>query len=131
MRIYGLHPYRLLNALAVGLLAFSLCSPARAQSLLSDAETEWFLREVTHPIFEVAELDPASVHFYIINDNRLNAFVTGGQNIFIHTGLILETDDVNEVIGVLAHETGHITGSHLARRQEGAATPTSLSLIHI
>lgn len=102
---------------------------AQAQSLLSDAETEWFLREITQPIFEAAELDPASVHFYIVNDNRLNAFVTGGQNIFIHTGLMLETDDVNEVIGVLAHETGHITGSHLARRQEGASTPTTIALV--
>lgn len=114
----------------LGLLAAALTPwGAQAQSLLSDAETEWFLREITNPIFEVAALDPASVHFYIVNDNRLNAFVTGGQNIFIHTGLILETDDVNEVIGVLAHETGHITGSHLARRQEGAATPTSIALV--
>lgn len=117
-----------LAMLSLGLAALTP-SGVQAQSLLSDAETEWFLGEITRPIFEVAELDPASVHFYIINDNRLNAFVTGGQNIFIHTGLMLETENVNEVIGVLAHETGHITGSHLARRQEGASTPTSIALI--
>lgn len=109
--------------------ALSLSLSAHAQSLLSDAETEWFLREVTKPIFDAAGLDPASVHFYIVNDPNLNAFVYGGQNIFIHTGLMLETDDVNEVIGVLAHETGHITGSHLARRQEGAGTPTTIALV--
>ena len=55
------------------------------------------------------------MHVYIINDDKINAFVAGGQRMFIHTGLLTRTKTPNEVIGVLAHETGHIAGGHLAR----------------
>ena len=58
---------------------------------------------------------PKSVKVYIINDPRINAFVAGGQRIFVNTGLLMQADTPNEVIGVLAHETGHIAGGHLAR----------------
>ncbi|MFZ5609855.1 MAG: M48 family metalloprotease [Pseudomonadota bacterium] len=111
---------------ALGLL-LSL-QPAWSQSFLSDAETEHFLRETMRPIFVVAGLEPRSVRFFIINDPSLNAFVAAGQNIFIHTGLILQTDNVGQVIGVLAHETGHITGGHNVRRQEGVQKPTAIAI---
>jgi predicted Zn-dependent protease len=51
-----------------------------------------------------------------LSDNRINAFVAGGQRIFVNTGLLVKSATPNEVIGVLAHETGHIAGGHLARR---------------
>ena len=88
---------------------------ARNLPLIRDAEIEGLLRLYTRPIFKAAGINPKSVRVYIINDQRINAFVAGGQRIFINTGLLSQADTPNEVIGVLAHETGHIAGGHLAR----------------
>lgn len=96
-------------ALALGSL------PAHAQSLVRDAEIERTLRDYSDPIFAAAGLVPNDVRIYIVGDKTLNAFVTNGQNVFIHTGLILETETPNQLKGVIAHETGHISGGHLAR----------------
>ncbi len=94
--------------------------PALAQSSIRDAELEQLLRDWADPIFAAAGLTPGAVDIYVINDPSLNAFVAGGQNMFIHTGLITAADTPNELIGVIAHETGHISGGHLARMGEAA-----------
>ncbi len=83
--------------------------------LIRDAEIEGLLRLYTKPIFQAAGINPGAVKVYVINDPRINAFVAGGQRIFVHTGLLTQAKTPNEVIGVLAHETGHIAGGHLAR----------------
>jgi predicted Zn-dependent protease len=84
-------------------------------TFIRDAEIESTLYKLSDPIFQVAGLE-GRVDLYIIQDPTLNAFVAGGSNIFLHTGLIQELDKPEELIGVIAHETGHITGGHLARR---------------
>jgi predicted Zn-dependent protease len=83
--------------------------------LIRDAEIEGLLRLYTRPIFKAAGINPKAVKVYVLNDRGINAFVAGGQRIFVNTGLIQQADTPNEVIGVLAHETGHIAGGHLAR----------------
>lgn len=83
--------------------------------LIRDAEIEGLLRLYSRPIFKAAGLNPDAVRVYIINNDKINAFVAGGQRLFIHTGLLTRAKTPNEVIGVLAHETGHIAGGHLAR----------------
>jgi predicted Zn-dependent protease len=83
--------------------------------LIRDAEIEGLLRLYTRPIFKAAGINPKAVKVYLINDPRINAFVAGGQRIFVNTGLLTQADTPNEVIGVLAHETGHIAGGHLTR----------------
>ena len=98
--------------------AFS-AAQANAQSLLRDTEIEETLREFTDPILRAGGLTPSSVDIYIVNDASLNAFVTRGQNIFLHSGLILEADTPNQLKGVIAHETGHITGGHIVRSDYG------------
>ena len=92
---------------------------ANAQSLLRDTEIEETLREFTDPILRAGGLMPSSVDIYLVNDRSLNAFVTRGQNIFLHSGLILEADTPNQLKGVIAHETGHITGGHIVRSDYG------------
>lgn len=107
------------------LLLFSLfwTYTARAQddehlSFVRDAETEQLIRSYAVPIFKAAGLDADAVHVYLVNSDEINAFVAGGQNLFLFTGLILETDTPNQLTGVIAHETGHIAGGHLARSDQ-------------
>ena len=99
------------------LFAAMLCLavPAHAASVIRDAETEAVIDQIASPIFTTAKLDPESIDIYIINDEKLNAFVAGGQNLFINTGLIMRTSGPDELAGVIAHETGHIAGGHLSR----------------
>lgn len=101
---------------------------AGEMSLLRDEEIEQELKTMTSSVFEAAGLSPQTVKFVIVDDPSLNAFVAGGQNIFLHTGLILETKNPAELIGVIAHETGHIAGGHLFRI-EGEVSNLSLETI--
>ncbi len=118
-------------AVALGALALITATPAAAQGLIRDAEIEDTLRVYTNPLLEAAGLDPADVDLYIVNDSSVNAFVAGGQNIFVHTGLLLAADTPNEIIGVLAHETGHISGGHGARRAQDMQRALGPMLISI
>jgi len=113
--------HRSLRALAflapfLAFFAFGIV-PASAQplSLIRDTEIERVLRGYEDPILKVAGLDPSAVKIYIVNDPEINAFVAEGQNIFINTGLLIQLKTPNQVIGVMAHETGHIAGGHLIR----------------
>lgn len=91
---------------------------AQSISLIRDAETENFLYDLTKPIFKAAGLNPDDITIYIVNDSSLNSFVSGGQNVFINTGLIEKYTDPDVLIGVIAHESGHIAAGHLARSSE-------------
>ncbi|MDG1287127.1 MAG: M48 family metalloprotease [Rickettsiales bacterium] len=106
------------HSLSLLLLGVLIAQPAYALSLIRDAETEALLRDYSDPIFEAAGLEPSSVNIFIVNDPTLNAFVAGGANMFIHTGLIMASKEPETLIGVIAHETGHIAGGHLARGTE-------------
>jgi predicted Zn-dependent protease len=120
---------------AMSVASASFMGPALAEkkrqgpSLIRDAEIESLMRLYTKPIFQTAGLTPSSVNVYLINDPRINAFVAGGQRIFINTGLLTQAKTPNEVIGVLAHETGHISGSHLARMQNEIDRKSSIAIV--
>lgn len=113
---------------AVSLLAASV-QPAAAQSILRDAETEQLLQDMVDPLAEAAGLGAGAVEVVLIDDNSINAFVAGGQRIYVHTGLIATADTANEVQGVLAHELGHITGGHVIRYGEGAGNALRITLL--
>ena len=91
---------------------------AAAETYIRDTEIEADIRTMVTPIWRAAGLEPSSLHVYLIEDKQINAFVAGGQNEFINTGLITRAQTPNQLIGVLAHETGHIAGGHLTRFQE-------------
>ncbi len=122
---------RLAIASAAALAVLLASGPAAAQSLIRDAEIEDTLRVYTTPLLQAAGLNADDVSLYIVNDPSINAFVAGGQNIFVHTGLIMAADTPNEIIGVLAHETGHIAGGHGARRREAAGQAMGPMLISL
>lgn len=97
---------------------FAAFSSYATVGLIRDAQTEKFLHELSDPIFKAANLNPNNIKIYIVNDDSINAFVSGGQNVFINTGLIVKYNTPDALIGVIAHETGHIVGGHLARSSE-------------
>ncbi len=86
--------------------------------LIRDAETETLLRTYANPLFRAAGVDPNLVRIVLIRDNAINSFVSSGNLLFVHTGLIMKADSAEELVGVLAHETGHISGGHLSRLPE-------------
>ena len=120
--------------LFIFLLCFAVSVRAQESnvSLIRDAESEALIRDIARPIFLQAGLVPDSIHIYLINSNVLNAFVAGGQNMFLHTGLITWSEDPYVVAGVIAHESGHISGGHLARsssEMEGFGIGTLMSYV--
>ncbi len=88
-------------------------------SMIRDGEIEDFLAQAINPIIESANLDKKNIKIYLVNDSTLNAFVSGGQNIFINTGLLRKFSTPDALIGVIAHEVGHIKAGHLVRNSEG------------
>jgi predicted Zn-dependent protease len=113
--------------LALGFAA--MAQPAAAQSVLRDAETETLLRDISRPLVAAAGLRPEDVQIVLIHDRTINAFVAGGQIVYLHSGLITSAANANEVQGVIAHELGHITGGHIIRMGEGMRTATGISLL--
>jgi predicted Zn-dependent protease len=101
--------------LVVILMGAPQTARASGPILIRDAEIETILRQWTTPIAKAAGLAPDSVKIILIQNSDINAFVAGGQNIFIYTGLIDESSNAAEVMGVIAHELGHIAGGHLFR----------------
>jgi predicted Zn-dependent protease len=127
----------LLTAFAVALVPTAAVAPtpSRAQSLppglpvIRDAEIEQLLRDYTQPILRAAGLAQQNVQVTIINDRSFNAFVMDGRRIFINAGALVDAKVPNEVIGVLAHETGHMAGGHLSRLRQQLANAQAASII--
>jgi predicted Zn-dependent protease len=114
-------------ALVVWLIAGE--ASATTVSLIRDTEIENTIRAYATPLFRAGQLDPSAVHIYVVNDNQINSFVAGGQNLFINTGLLMKSRSANEVIGVIAHETGHIADGHLIRVQDAVARNTAENIL--
>lgn len=102
-------------AIAMG-IAVASAGPVSAQGLplIRDSEIEALLNDYARPIFKAAGLGTGRVQMRIVKNDNFNAFVVDGKNVFIHTGALMQADTPNQVIGVIAHEAGHITGGHMA-----------------
>src|SRR5262245_38473235 len=111
-----------LVAAALALVPAVPVTPVHAQSkgpnILRDTETERLLAEYTRPILRVAGLEKQNIQMVIINDSTFNAFVADGHRIFVNYGAIVQSETPNQLIGVLAHETGHLAGGHLSKLRE-------------
>lgn len=114
-----------LAALVVGLIPHA----AAALNLIRDAEVERTLARMSRPVFQAAGLSPDSIDIYIVNDRNLNAFVAGGSNIFLFSGLLMTLETPEELLGVIAHEAGHIAGGHEARRAVGIRSARGPALV--
>lgn len=117
---------RYFAVLALLCLCMFATRPAYAQTILRDAETEALFADMSHDIILAAGLSPDDVRIVLINDSSINAFVAGGQTVYVHSGLIDAADNVNEVQGVVAHEIGHIVAGHVPLRSSGGASGISI-----
>ena len=123
---------RLVQLLMLGLvLFFAAARPAAAQSLLRDSETELLFKQISDPLIKGAGLDPKSVKVVLINDPEINAFVAQGQVVYIHSGLLTATDNVNQLQGVIAHELGHVAGGHAIRIYDGVGKATAITILSL
>ena len=116
----------LTTAVALALMPTLGSRPAAAQEgkgppVLRDTEAEQLLRDYTRPILKAAGLEKQNIQIVIINDSVFNAFVADGRRIFVNYGAIMQSETPNQLIGVLAHETGHLAGGHLAKMREQIA----------
>jgi predicted Zn-dependent protease len=114
--------------LAAALLLTQSAS-VNAASLIRDAEIEALLSDYATPIFRAAALGSQNINMHIVNDKSFNAFVIDGQNMFIHVGAMTKSETPNQLIGVIAHEAGHIAGGHLARLKVQISRMQSAALI--
>ncbi|WP_350333863.1 M48 family metalloprotease [Coralliovum pocilloporae] len=119
--------------LSAVILATSMPQAADAQGrrirVVRDAETEQLVRDYVAPILNAAGIGARNIEIVLVGDNSFNAFVADGRRIFVNTGALLQSKTPNEIIGVLAHETGHLAGGHLARRREALAQAQTLAVI--
>jgi predicted Zn-dependent protease len=122
---------RRLRAGFVGGLAAALVTStsAGAQGLIRDAETEALIRDYAKPILAAAGLGSQGIRIHLVNDRNFNAFVVDGHNMFMHAGALMMAKTPNQVIGVIAHESGHITGGHLARLRTQVSRAKSAALM--
>jgi len=117
---------------AAVIVSLTILAPreANAQQLefIRDAEIENTLRQYSNPLFAQAGVDPNAVEIHLVKDQSLNAFVAEGLNLFINTGTIIQADDPGQLIGVIAHESGHIAGGHLVRGDEAISNAMTTGL---
>jgi len=122
------------SAVAAAAIASAAADPASAQmrGFIRDAEIEALLADYATPILRASGVGVSAVNIYLVGSTGFNAFVADGRRIFINSGVLMQAKTPNEVIGVLAHETGHIAGGHLARMRlqlEGAQAMSVLAML--
>jgi predicted Zn-dependent protease len=110
-------------------------TPAHAQGaprglpIIRDTEIEQLMRDYATPILRAAGLAKQNVKVVVLNNRSFNAFVMDGRHIFVHAGALFDAKTPNEIIGVFAHETGHMAGGHLNRLREQLASAQTASII--
>jgi predicted Zn-dependent protease len=115
-------------ALAIAPMA-AVAQENKGPPVLRDTETEQLLREYTRPILRAAGLEKQNIQMVIINQGVFNAFVADGRRIFVNYGAIMQSETPNQIIGVMAHETGHLAGGHLAKMREQMAQAQTQMII--
>ena len=115
-------------ALAVAPM-MALAQENKGPPILRDTEAEQLLRDYTRPILRAAGLEKQNIQMVIINDSSFNAFVADGRRIFVNYGALMQSETPNQIIGVLAHETGHLAGGHLAKLREQLAQAQTQMII--
>src|SRR5467141_3601735 len=107
----------------------ALAQQAKGPPIIRDTEAEQLLREYTRPILRSAGLEKQNIQIVIINESVFNAFVADGRRIFVNYGAMMQSETPNQIIGVMAHETGHLAGGHLSKMREQMAQAQTQMII--
>ena len=121
--------YLFAAVLAIACTCLPVTAGAQGFRLIRDPEIEDLLADYARPIFKTAGLASQHIKIRIIEDRSFNAFVLDGHNVFINTGGLMQAETPNAIIGVLAHETGHIAGGHMAALRARIARDSSMALV--
>src|SRR5437763_6682864 len=108
-------------ALALAPVSAAFAEQEKGPRVIRDTESEQLLRQYSRPILRAAGLEKQNIQVVIINDSSFNAFVADGRRIFVNYGAMMQSETPNQIIGVLAHETGHLAGGHLSKMREQLA----------
>jgi predicted Zn-dependent protease len=119
----------LTTAAAIAMAPMAAMAQQGGMPVLRDTETEQLLREYTRPILRAAGLEKQNIQMVIINESAFNAFVADGRRIFVNYGALMQSETPNQIIGVLAHETGHLAGGHLSKLREQLAQAQTQMII--
>jgi predicted Zn-dependent protease len=114
---------------ASGTVGATTSAAAQNLPLIRDSEIESVLSDYARPLFKAAGLGSGRIKMRIVQNDGFNAFVLDGKNVFVHTGTLMMANTPNEVIGVIAHETGHITGGHMAALRARIAKDQTRALL--
>jgi predicted Zn-dependent protease len=109
--------------------SFAQAARGKGPPIIRDAEIEQLLRDYTAPVLRAAGLAKQNVQVVIINEPTFNAFVIDGRRIFVNSGALMESQTPNQIIGVLAHEAGHIAGGHLAKLRDQLARAQTQAIL--
>ncbi len=109
--------------------ALAQSAPGKGPTTIRDTEIEALMADYTRPILKTAGLAKQNIEVVLISERSFNAFVADGRRIFINTGALMDAKTPNQIIGVLAHETGHIAGGHLARMREQLAGAQTMAIV--
>ena len=116
-------------ATAASIAAAPMAAAAQGRRLIRDTEAEQLLRDYTRPLLRAAGMEKQNIQMVIINEASFIAFVADGRRIFVNTGALMQSETPNQIIGVLAHETGHLAGGHLAKLREQLANAQTQMII--
>src|SRR5712675_1279705 len=116
-------------ALAIAPMPPALAQQNKGPPIIRDTEAEQVLRDYTRPILRAAGLEKQNIQVVILNESGFNAFVADGRRIFVNHGALMQSETPNQIIGVLAHETGHLAGGHLAKLRERLAEAQTQMII--
>ena len=116
-------------ALAIAPMSSAVAQQAKGPPIIRDTEAEQLLRDYTRPILRAAGLEKQNIQIVILNQSVFNALVADGRRIFVNYGAMMQSENPNQIIGVLAHETGHLAGGHLAKLREQLAQAQTQMII--
>lgn len=88
---------------------------ANSATLINDTEIEKEITNIIMPIAKAADIPENRLKIYIVRDDSFNAFVRGGEDIFVYTGLLKQIKNPNALRAVVAHELGHTIGGHMVQ----------------
>ena len=128
-RVIARSPRIMRLAVCTAAAALVCAAPVQAQSILRDAETEAMFSDMSVPLVKAAGLSPRDVKVVLINDDSINAFVAGGQTVYVHSGLLQAAVNANQVQGVIAHELGHIAAGHVVLADNGIKPAMHITLL--